>query len=97
MTGNTLRTWVKIELDPQATRWMDNAACKGENTLDFFASPRGGDLAALAATARARSICERCTVTTECRQYAIAIEADGIWGGETYVERRASRREEVSA
>lgn len=96
MTGNTLRTWVKIDFDPSSVRWMDNAACKGENTLDFFAYARGADNAARAATERARSICERCTVTDECRRYAIQIEADGIWGGETYVERRESRRAEAA-
>lgn len=92
MTRNkTLRTWVSIIFDPDSTRWMDNAACKGEPTNHWFAFATGGDKAAIVASERARSVCAGCPVNVECRDYAIQIEADGIWGGTTWHERQRIR------
>lgn len=43
-------------------------------------------------TARAKAICARCDVRTDCLLYAVAHDIkDGIWGGLTRGERRAIR------
>lgn len=42
--------------------------------------------------ARALTICAACPVLLDCRQWAIAHEGDGIWGGLTAGDRAAERR-----
>jgi WhiB family transcriptional regulator, redox-sensing transcriptional regulator len=42
--------------------------------------------------ARARAVCDRCTVTEECLAFALADPyAMGVWGGTTGRQRRAMR------
>jgi hypothetical protein len=58
--------------------WMDDAACHGVGTAEFYGSP--------AATARGRARCRACPVAEVCFWWAVTAESDlgyrfGIWGG----------------
>ena len=44
------------------------------------------------ATARAKKVCSRCPVRTECLEFALARPVSGIWAGTTEDERRAIRQ-----
>lgn len=63
--------------------WEDFSACRGRRDLNFF-----GKL-----TNKISELCRSCPVFENCRSYAIANEAYGIWAGLTeerrYEERRA--------
>lgn len=37
----------------------------------------------------AKQICALCPIAIECRDYALAHDLDGVWGGTTQDERRA--------
>src|SRR5579863_8929786 len=76
-------------------RWQSLAECLGER-VEMFIPDRG------APTARAKQLCARCTVRTECLKYALAIpDLVGYWAGTNERERRklraANRREKASA
>ena len=72
------------------TDWQVRAACRGPLAAVFFPPAhfeRKDEKAAR--EERAKSICARCAVRTECLQYALSIrEPHGIWGGMNEVERR---------
>jgi len=38
----------------------------------------------------AKQICACCPIAIECRDYALAHDLDGVWGGTTQDERRAA-------
>ncbi|HEX9888050.1 MAG TPA: WhiB family transcriptional regulator [Nitriliruptorales bacterium] len=66
--------------------WQSKARCRGLEPDQFFVRGSGQARAAL-------RICERCTVRTECLQYAIDNHVDfGVWGGMTERQRRAYTR-----
>jgi WhiB family redox-sensing transcriptional regulator len=74
--------------------WTEYAACRGADPELFypvsFAGPALGDLA------RAKAICTRCIVRTDCLSWALrAGEPDGVWGGTTPEERRYLRHATV--
>ena len=76
-------------------RWQTLGACRGER-VEMFIPDRGGP------TARAKQLCARCTVRTECLRYALAVpDLVGYWAGTNERERRrlraASRREKARA
>jgi WhiB family redox-sensing transcriptional regulator len=77
--------------------WEAHAACRPElkpphltpaEWTGIFYPPQGGPVAP------ALAVCARCPVTAECEQRANAtpFQRDGIWGGTTGRQRRASRR-----
>jgi WhiB family redox-sensing transcriptional regulator len=72
---------------PRATDWRDEAACRGEDPDQFFASevtPSGQ-----AAIRHAKVICWRCPVMQECGQWAFRNrEPFGVYGGVSEKERR---------
>jgi WhiB family transcriptional regulator, redox-sensing transcriptional regulator len=71
--------------------WRDKAACIDENVELFF--PTGSSGPALDQINRAKAICCRCKVSTQCLEWALKTHQDaGIWGGKTEDERRALRR-----
>jgi hypothetical protein len=80
---------------PLPIAWRGRAACLGLDTDLFFST-------APIRIARAKGVCGRCFVQTECRRTADQMERElgpkmvhGIWGGETPPEpivRRAKRR-----
>jgi WhiB family transcriptional regulator, redox-sensing transcriptional regulator len=75
--------------------WQQRAACRGEDSVYFFAPSyfeRRAEKNAREAVAKA--ICVRCPVRVECLEYALAIrENHGIWGGLNEMERRAVLRQ----
>ena len=73
--------------------WHSRAACRGHSPSAFVLA-RGANAAVMA---RARAVCDRCTVTEECLAFALADPyAMGVWGGTTGRQRRAMRAGRVA-
>jgi WhiB family redox-sensing transcriptional regulator len=81
-----------IDLKEQGTMdWRDQAACRDEDPELFF--PVGTTGPALLQIAEAKAVCGRCSVSSECLQWALASGQDaGVWGGLSEDERRALKR-----
>jgi WhiB family redox-sensing transcriptional regulator len=70
--------------------WHSEAACRGTDPSTFVLG-RGANAAVMA---RARAICDRCTVSEQCLDFALADpDAVGVWAGTTGTERRLLRRD----
>ena len=65
--------------------WSKRAACSGQVELFYSETSK-------IKTARAKAICSKCDVRSECLSYAVENELHGIWGGTTGNERRKMRR-----
>ena len=66
-------------------RWQTLAECRGER-VEMFIPDRGGP------SARAKQMCARCPVKTECLRFALAIpDLVGYWAGTNERERRRLR------
>ena len=73
--------------------WLDEAACLGHDTADFF--PDGVDKSAPRQVAAAKRVCSRCPVRDRCLTWSLKIEAGhGVWGGLAEEERRSLHRRE---
>src|ERR1700683_4488529 len=71
--------------------WWRAAACRDAEPELFF--PISERPAAGSAVRRAKLICTRCPVQSECLNYALRQRQEqGIWGGLTEEERRLLRR-----
>lgn len=71
--------------------WRHKAICRTEDPELFF--PVGNSGPALAQTAKAKLVCNRCPVTTDCLAWAIESGQDaGVWGGMSEDERRVLKR-----
>ena len=69
--------------------WMASSACRGVDPRLFFADPDEHGFARAGSTTRAKAICARCPVVSECLAYALATRQNhGVWGGATEQERR---------
>ena len=66
--------------------WIDEAACKGMTEI-FFAPLSERPQATARREARARSICSRCEVFEQCKEYARNNGEYGFWAGENEYER----------
>lgn len=76
--------------------WRDRALCTGTDPELFF--PVGTTGQALVSIDQAKQVCQQCTVTKECLDFALATNQDsGIWGGLSEEERRQIRRERAAA
>lgn len=74
--------------------WRDDAACEKEDPELFF--PVGVSGPAQAQTAQAKAVCHRCTVASDCLDYALRTGTnDGVFGGLDETERRALRRRHI--
>ncbi|MGY6019931.1 WhiB family transcriptional regulator [Streptomyces spinosirectus] len=79
--------------DP-APPWHERAACLGQDPELFF--PVGDRGPALVQIDEAKAVCRRCPVVEQCLRWALnAGQVDGIWGGTTESERRATSRRDV--
>lgn len=68
---------------------MISGACSSANRHLFFPDPDERGYARAGLTTRAKAICARCTVASECLAYALATSQDyGVWGGATEQERQ---------
>lgn len=65
-------------------------ACAGELTR---AQASGFSAVAGADPGPAATVCSTCPFVTECRQYAIEHDVQGVWGGTTDRDRAAQRRD----
>jgi WhiB family redox-sensing transcriptional regulator len=91
-TGRRRDTGRSIDLKEQGTMdWRDHAACRDEDPELFF--PVGTSGPALLQIAEAKAVCGRCSVSSECLKWALALGQDaGVWGGLSEDERRALKR-----
>ncbi len=74
--------------------WQHRAACRGADSAWFFA-PNYFEkrYQKNAREAKAKAVCARCPVRTECLEYALRVgESHGIWGGQNEMERRSMLR-----
>lgn len=71
--------------------WRSLGACRHEDPELFFPIvPTGRGLQQVS---RAKAICARCQVRTQCLSFAIeTVQDHGVWGGTSEEERRAMRR-----
>jgi len=76
--------------------WRDHAICRDTDPELFF--PVGTTGNALVQIDRAKEVCDECTASVDCLDFALATNQDsGIWGGLTEEERRVIRRRRVAA
>lgn len=71
--------------------WRRRARCGSDPELFF---PVGKTGPALVQRRRAKAVCARCPVISDCRAWALenpTMAAEGIWGGTDEDERRALR------
>lgn len=67
--------------------WMDLSACIGVDPELFF--PQRG-----ASVSKAKAICARCCVQSDCLEYAMTTNTKvGVWGFTSERERRRMRRQ----
>ena len=64
------------------TEWMNLSRCR-ETDPEIFNPERGQS------ATPARLVCSACEVREPCLSYALATDQRGIWGGLTFLERRA--------
>lgn len=81
-----------------ATGWQHYGACRGEDSVYFFAPNYFEKRAEKnAREAVAKALCARCPVRVPCLEFALDTrETHGIWGGSNEMERRAMLRERAS-
>ena len=68
-----------------ARDWMDDAACRHVQSVDFF--PGSGE-----PCEQARAVCAGCPVIAQCLEHALTYpEHHGVWGGTTPRQRKEMR------
>ncbi|MGH8898936.1 MAG: WhiB family transcriptional regulator [Egibacteraceae bacterium] len=77
-------------MNPAHLQWRERAACLGEDTERYF--PVGASGPALDQIEQAKRVCAACVVCSECLEYALETNQDGVWGGMSQDERRSLRR-----
>jgi WhiB family transcriptional regulator, redox-sensing transcriptional regulator len=76
--------------------WQDRAACAGTDGQVFFAPDGERSPEREIREAKAKAICARCPVRTQCLDYALRSSIKhGIWGGLNQEERARERRRRV--
>lgn len=71
--------------------WVDRARCREIDPELFF--PVGSTGPAADQAQEARTVCQMCTVRSECLEWALETGQDsGVWGGIAEEERRSMRR-----
>lgn len=71
--------------------WRHHALCRDEDPELFFATGTTGP--AERQVEKAKAVCRRCSVTSECLRWALDTGQDtGVWGGLSEEERRALRQ-----
>ena len=75
------------------SNWRRQAACASPYVDNELFFPVGTSGPALLQIAEAKTVCRRCSVVSECLNYALdgALDA-GVWGGMSEDERRALKR-----
>lgn len=75
--------------------WMNSAACHGEEVELFFGPPSEREPERTLREEVAKSICYRCPVMADCREYALVYPQKGVWGGLNADERKTERRRQM--
>jgi len=76
--------------------WWPLAACRSADPDLFFPISQSGPAAMQ--IQRAKAVCARCAVRSQCLRYALAADPlQGVWGGMSEEERRLIRRREQKA
>lgn len=70
---------------PARFPWVEQSACRNTD-IELFFPPHGEN------GTKAKEICATCPVLEPCREWGIANETHGIWGGLSMKERRALRK-----
>jgi len=70
--------------------WMLHGACRQADPELFF--PVAAKKSAERQIESAKAVCAPCAVRANCLSYALAVKAEGIWGGTTEQERGGGRR-----
>ena len=78
------------------THWMNDAACRGIDTVLFFAAYTGDHLR------EAKRVCAACRVAQQCLDWALDTmtngnDIDGVYGGTTYTQRKKLRKQRQEA
>jgi WhiB family redox-sensing transcriptional regulator len=71
---------------PAAARWRMDARCKGQLNL-FFPPKAERPQARARREAKARQLCDECSVIDQCRAWARQNREYGYWGGESEEDR----------
>lgn len=88
-------TWIRTH-DWDADAWRSRSLCRDSNPDLFF--PVGATGTALEQIEAAKEICGACPVTRECLEFALETNQEaGVWGGTTEEERRALRKQRLTA
>ncbi|MBC9713948.1 WhiB family transcriptional regulator [Streptomyces sp. TRM66268-LWL] len=67
-------------------KWMERAACVGEDPELFF--PVGTTGPGLRDVRKAKAVCRRCPVAGQCLDWALRMgQTTGVWGGTSETER----------
>jgi WhiB family transcriptional regulator, redox-sensing transcriptional regulator len=75
-------------LDVDAWDWRVDARCRNEDPAIFFHPDGERGRARKRRDQKAKSVCARCAVLSECRAHSLAFqEMFGTWGGLTEEER----------
>ena len=72
-----------------ALSWQDEGACRDQDTNEFYLGPTNST------TTTAKKVCAGCPVLEACREWGIAHEPYGVWGGMDEKERVNERRRRV--
>jgi WhiB family transcriptional regulator, redox-sensing transcriptional regulator len=76
---------------PGGADWGSRAACRSADPELFFPISEGGP--STAEITRAKAVCARCEVCSECLAFALATrETHGVWGGTSPEERALLRK-----
>jgi len=68
--------------------WQMNAACRGQDTANFYHPENERGPSKARREARAKAVCATCPVVANCLRWALAArEPYGIWGGTSVEER----------
>lgn len=74
----------------RAYDWRDDGNCRTADPNVFFPEGRGGKV--VEQTRRAKKVCARCPVVSECLEWALDTgQPSGVWGGLSEGERNALR------
>lgn len=70
--------------------WQVQAACRGLDTAEFYHPENERGPSRSRREMRAKAVCARCPVVSECLRWALAArEPYGVWGGLSTEEREA--------
>lgn len=88
--GGDRSVYIDVQALLNRPAWQADAACIEHPEVDFF--PQQGE-----PIEPALRVCEGCLVRQECRDYAIAHNEKGVWGGLSAIQRTRARRQSRAA